>query len=901
MGSVTGTFSASKVTPKSKKKKSAAAPLRKVKPPVVAPVKSPGGERISREIAGLIVTVFSLILLLSLVSFHPGDFSGREATGGAVSNWIGPVGAYLGLLLSSGFGVGAFALNALLMGLGVAALYGKSIEVSRRTLALVITLLCSACVLVHMGWTGERFLGSPMGGLIGAYLGEGMRMLFSTIGTTLVASTVFVIGVALLTGRSITELSQSLVIRLSALKTRLTQKAVRPVPVEQDLDQATVARKGVVIPVDFQGGDAPEEEGSPLIHISGEDEKSGNELAEDTLCEDSGKKTDVEMKGPALVEIVKGKRSPGATSPQVEAISVELTPVPVQEEDFVITGERTAVDVPKVQGTAFTESVQELKIVESDAMKHGRSRGSMDSARQKSLSLDGVKKPYELPALSILNYEAPNNEKVSRSALLGNASVLKQKLEDFGVKGNVVEIHPGPVVTMYEFKPAPGIKISRIANLSDDLSMALAALRVRIVAPIPGKSVVGIEVPNQARETVYLKEILSDDLFQNCKMKVPIAIGKDIVGYPVVEDMSKMPHLLVAGSTGSGKSVAINSFICSILYRSAPEDVKMIMVDPKMLELSPYQGIPHLLLPVVTDPQKAALALKWAVAEMERRYRLMAETGVRSITGYNTRVERLRAEIKAEEKAMKKASPHSIVVDDMDGAHIPEAEAFTKAEEVDFELPEKLPFIVIIIDELADLMMVASKDVETSIARLAQMARAAGLHLIIATQRPSVDVVTGLIKANFPARMSFRVSSKIDSRTILDASGAENLLGMGDMLFMPPGSTQVNRVHGCFVSDTEVEEIVTHLKTQGKPDYCMEILAGEDGEDGVGEDVEYDEYYDQAVAIVAETRQASISYLQRRLKIGYNRAARIVDIMEKEGVIGPQKSTGRREVLIDPI
>ena len=324
----------------------------------------------------------------------------------------------------------------------------------------------------------------------------------------------------------------------------------------------------------------------------------------------------------------------------------------------------------------------------------------------------------------------------------------------------------------------------------------------------------------------------------------------------------------------------------------------MIMVDPKMLELSPYEGIPHLLLPVVTDPQKAALALKWAVAEMERRYKLMAETGVRNISGYNARVERLRAEIEAEEQAMKKGSPRSIVVGDNDGE--PELEEVSE-ENAEFELPEKLPFIVIIIDELADLMMVASKDVETSIARLAQMARAAGLHLIIATQRPSVDVITGLIKANFPSRMSFRVSSKIDSRTILDGPGAENLLGMGDMLFMPPGSSKVRRIHGCFVSDTEVEEIVSHLKTQGKPDYCMEILAGEDGEDGVIEEIEYDEYYDQAVAIVAETRQASISYLQRRLKIGYNRAARIVDIMEKEGVIGPQKSTGRREVLIDPI
>jgi S-DNA-T family DNA segregation ATPase FtsK/SpoIIIE len=476
-----------------------------------------------------------------------------------------------------------------------------------------------------------------------------------------------------------------------------------------------------------------------------------------------------------------------------------------------------------------------------------------------------------------------------------NARILEQKLQDFGVTGKVVEIHPGPVITMYEFKPAAGIKISRIANLSDDLTMALAAMRIRIVAPIPGKDVVGIEVPNKAREIVYMKEIFSDQSFQRAKSKLVLALGKDIVGNSKTFDLAKAPHLLVAGSTGSGKSVAINSFICSILYKARPDEVRMIMVDPKMLELSVYDAIPHLLLPVVTDPKKAALALKWAVAEMERRYKLMAGTGVRNILGYNTKIEKLQELKEQEEAALAARARESIVMDEED----PDDEPLPEVED---EPLEKLPYIVVIIDELADLMMVASKDVETAIARLAQMARAAGIHMILATQRPSVDVITGLIKANFPTRISFQVASKIDSRTILDRQGAENLLGQGDMLFLPPGTSKLERCHGAYVGEDEIARITTHIKAQAKPQYCMEILVDEDGEASVAEeDKEYDEFYDQAVAIVAETRQASISYLQRRLKIGYNRAARIVECMEREGVVGAQNGPGPREVFIDPI
>jgi DNA segregation ATPase FtsK/SpoIIIE, S-DNA-T family len=504
---------------------------------------------------------------------------------------------------------------------------------------------------------------------------------------------------------------------------------------------------------------------------------------------------------------------------------------------------------------------------------------------------------YRTPPLSLLDPPPAKERRLDKEALTMNARLLEKKLRDFGVDGEVVEICPGPVVTMYEFAPGPGVKVSRIAGLSDDLSMALQALSIRIVAPIPGKGVVGIELPNREREMVSLREIFGSEDFHRGKFRLPLALGKDIAGAPLVTDLSRMPHLLVAGATGSGKSVSINTMILSILYTATPRDVRMIMVDPKMLELSIYEGIPHLLLPVVTNPKKAALALRWAVEEMGRRYRLMADKGVRSIDSYNKQLER-------EEKELEETRDMEIVeldeADELpDGDEAAIREMLERSEELEHG---HLSYIVVIVDELADLMMVAGREIEESIARLAQMARAAGIHLILATQRPSVDVITGLIKANFPARISFQVSSKIDSRTILDCNGAESLLGAGDMLFLPPGTAKLRRSHGAFVSDTEVQRVVEFLKKQGKPVYEKSILEMKPAGEGVGEDDELDERYDDAVALVAETRQASISMIQRRLRIGYNRAARIIEKMEQEGIVGPSDGTSKpREVFINKL
>jgi len=446
-------------------------------------------------------------------------------------------------------------------------------------------------------------------------------------------------------------------------------------------------------------------------------------------------------------------------------------------------------------------------------------------------------------------------------------------------------VRPGPVITMYEFKPAAGVKVRRIVMLADDLAMALRAVSVRILAPIPGESVVGIEIPNPRRETVYLREVIESESYRGTDSKITLALGKDIGGRPFATDLGRMPHLLVAGATGTGKSVSINAMILSILFKSSPQDVKFIMVDPKMLELTVYEDIPHLLVPVVTDPKKAAAALFWAMDEMDRRYRLMRDKGARNIDNYNRTLER---------EAGNKRS----VIDLM------EQEATDETPAVGGNLSpiaplahEKLPRIVIIIDELADLMMTVGRDIEEYITRLAQKARAAGIHLILATQRPSVDVITGLIKANFPARISFQVTSRVDSRTILDSMGGEKLLGDGDLLFLPPGTARIIRVHGAFVSDQEVLRVMKFIKQQGRPTYRPEVLeAKRETEAAAAVDEEYDEMYDQALAIVTETQQASISMIQRRLRVGYNRAARMIEQMERDGVVGPPDGAKPREV-----
>lgn len=534
--------------------------------------------------------------------------------------------------------------------------------------------------------------------------------------------------------------------------------------------------------------------------------------------------------------------------------------------------------------------------------KEKKKEDAKTAAVQETFEFIKAEGDFHTPPFSLLDVPPPTEKTLDREALTMNAKLLEKKLKDYNIDGEVVEICPGPVITMYEFSPAPGIKISRIAGLTDDLTMALQAMSIRIVAPIPGKGVVGIEVPNRDRDMVFLREIFNCEHFSHSKMKLPLALGKDIAGLPVVTDLAKAPHLLVAGSTGSGKSVSINTMILSLLYTSTPKDVRMIMVDPKMLEFSMYEGIPHLLLPVVTEPKKASLALKWAVNEMERRYQLLSDKGVRNIDSYN---KKLAGEL-LEQEEQDSISDAEIIEELEDIVEDEEASVdpipFVVNDDVILE-HSHLPYIVVIVDELADLMMVAGREVEEHIARLAQKARASGIHLILATQRPSVDVITGLIKANLPSRISFQVTSKVDSRTILDCNGAESLLGAGDMLYMPPGTSRLQRIHGAFVSDSEVQRVVDFLKKQGKPVYEKSILEMKDSDEkGSGEDEVQDERWEDALRLVADTKQASISMVQRRLRIGYNRAARIVEMMEHEGMIAQSDGTSKpREIYMDVI
>ncbi|MFT3706108.1 MAG: DNA translocase FtsK 4TM domain-containing protein [Archangium sp.] len=728
---------------------------------------------------------------------------------------------------------------------------------------------------------------------------------------------------------------------------------------------------------------------------------------------------------PIVSAVVTGRMDAVVSAPQVSPLEASLSGGQLMDAASALApvGAQALAPVAAVAaaGVGATALARMPLIVEPKAPPKPTKK---ELKKQDEFVFSGGRSNFDVPPIDVLEVHRKERAQVDKEVYLQTAERLTSKLRDFGIDGEVVEIRPGPVVTMYEFKPAPGVKISRIASLSDDLAMAMEAMRVRIVAPIPGKGVVGVEVPNKDREMVFLKEIAEQDAFQKSQSRLTMCLGKDIEGMPYILDLAKAPHLLMAGTTGSGKSVSVNAMIMSILLKSTPEEVRFIMVDPKMLELSVYEGIPHLLLPVVTDPRKASIALQWAVDEMTRRYKLLSEAGVRNITGYNTMVEAEHAKKRASQTTIeakptvikpKEAAPVAPVIpskveevakpvevvaapsptppeadgkpkkkrrmlivdvaDPMAPAATPpempaieassvpaslelgvaapkdeatdpreavvgeepvvtpaavEAEAAAKegeirvdepteqeaaalaaassvAEEAPADGPEekkKLPYIVVIIDELADLMMVASKEVETSIARLAQMARAAGIHLMVATQRPSTDVVTGIIKANFPTRISFMLRSKPDSMTILGTVGAEALLGMGDMLIMPPTSAHLQRVHGCFVSEHEIKKVVDHLKAQGTPVYDESILKPREEEGGgeVGEEDElHDELYDQAIAIVSEMRTVSISILQRKMRIGYNRSARMIERMEREGLVGAADGAKPRDVLIKPV
>ena len=920
-----------------------------------------------REISGILLLAGGLFAGLSLISRHVGD--------NRMMGWGGE--AIAGALYAAA-GLAAYLVVAGMLVAAVRAFRGRPMVDGVREAGGTLLLLGSVAILLYLPFADSGFASHGPGGLIGEWLGGISAGFIGSVGAALGATTTMVVALLLVTEVSTREVAVVLAwagkhaVHGLIAGARGSWRVMRAAfPEKDDRDDRQDRREP-------ESDDAEAEADPELIQIHPAMADAHDEPED--VVEPARGRAAVELD--AVPAAMAAQESEGVRVGEAQALAVAKVADPERVAMAAIVAEVAAVERFAPEEPAAVEADEKTEempaiglpppppppraadaplIVEPASIALFRKQEAADAAAAAALSAEDAARlrdekrgfiklgdgEFQLPGTDLLEYIPPANQDHDKQPLYDMAERVEQAMSNYGVRGKVKEIHMGPVVTMYEFAPAPGTRTGKIANLEKDLAMALEAQAVRIVAPIPGKAVVGVEVPNKTREMVYLKEILQDTSFATATSKLQVALGKDIKGAPVSVNMSKMPHLLVAGTTGSGKSVAVNGMITSLLYNASPEDVRFIMVDPKMLELSIYEGIPHLLLPVVTDPKKANLALRWAVDEMERRYELLAKTGVRDISSYNARIEgadKKKDEAVAAAEAARKSDKKIRVViagpdgteqevdldadaeitlaqgegdGDADSAGIVSYEAPSDedlsdaaaqvqsdkekaaAEQKEGEKPTKLPYIVIVIDEFADLMMVAPKDVETSVARLAQKARAAGLHLILATQRPSVDVITGLIKANFPSRIALQVASRIDSRTILDQHGAETLLGNGDMLFSDRG-TKLRRIHGAFLSDEEVHRVVDFLKQQAKPVYDMDILKPreEDAEEGGAPANDFhDEFYDQAVAIVCDTRQASVSYIQRRLQIGYNRAARMVEQMEREGIVGPTNGAKPREVL----
>ncbi len=807
------------------------------------------------EIWGVVTGAAFLLLSLSLLSF--------QRDGG---NLIGAIGELLAGNLVAAFGFGAYLLAVELL-LGTVYLFGRRrpAEIALRASSMLV-LMFAVCAMLHLALRDSSIAKEVLpGGVIGEVIGEVMRSLVGLAGSFVVLPSLLLITLLLRTSFSIAEMARR-VANLTLAAARYCTRAS--------------TRAALAMWQAWREAKAIERE-----------ERERKALAAE----------------PRIVPGTSSASEPWRAEPEDEEDPPETAGPPVEDDD-----EQQQSGLPTdAPGASIARSIRRPRgrmvsgpLIVAPSGEEVSRRGKGKKAQVVAATGGGA--PFVLPPPDLLTSGDDISICIDETTLKANAARLVEKLAAYGVNGKVDQIHPGPVVTMYEFEPASGTKISKIANLSDDLALALAAEKVRIVAPIPGKARVGFELPNKVRKTVFLRELLEDERWQQQNdYALPIALGKDIAGRPVFGDLARMPHLLVAGATGSGKSVGLSVMLVSLLYKKAPEQVRLLMIDPKVVELEVFDGIPHMLLPVVTDMKKAALALRWAVDEMERRYQLFADAGVRNIASFNERVQKvLKGELEPSSLLRNKIAKAKLLRNCGPGlSGSCDGEEPNADEPVN---PESLPHVVLVVDEFSDLMMVAAKEVESAIARLAQKARAAGIHVILATQRPSVDVITGMIKANFPCRMAYKVTQREDSKTILGRNGAENLLGNGDMLALMPGSSDLKRVHSAFIDqETEVRKVCEFLRAQGAPVYDEQIIKPRDDDDPDAldeKDPAENALYDQAVAVVAQAGYCSISHLQRHLSIGYNKAARLVERMEKQNVVGPPsgKAGGRREVLIQP-
>ena len=913
--------------------------------------------------AGMIIAcVFAFFLLLALASFHPGDPGWSQAGLQLdVHNWVGATGAWVADLLLFSFGFLAYLLpfGSAFLGWFLFQHIKELDEFDYLTIGLRII----GGLLMALGATGiasinfDDIYNFSAGGFVGDVISSALVPYFNTAGTILLLLCFFCTGFTLLTGiswltiidrlgegtlwlgRKTLSAPQSLLAfempRLALANKSSNQSgdegaelditSMRAEPLAStaqtkpsQTQKTTPSRSEPTFSIDdvddeppfytYDGDKSVQSNPNDTVNAEEDDATSSADVAETKKSSFSLSGMRSAVTGSFKDKVGLGKSSQDDSvqseddgsqhenkhqaqqSPHINFDDLEEfdEDLPYETGSKPITSANNSA--PSVEGSEPNTETLQSQTVETQGASQGANQAFTPAAlgakpvKARAGELDPDLPP--MPSFDLLERADKHENPLTPEEIEGISRLVEEKLADFNIEATVVGVFPGPVITRFELDLAPGVKVSKISGLSKDLARAMSAISVRVVEVIPGKSVIGLELPNKKREMVRLSEVISCDTFQSNKSPLTMVLGADISGQPVVVDLAKMPHLLVAGTTGSGKSVGVNVMILSLLYKSTPEDVRMIMIDPKMLELSVYEGIPHLLAEVVTDMKEAANALRWCVGEMERRYRLMSALGVRNLKGYNAKVE----------EAIANGTP---IKDPL----------WKNEESMDAEAPDlaKLPAIVVVVDEFADMMMIVGKKVEELIARIAQKARAAGIHLILATQRPSVDVITGLIKANIPTRCAFQVSSKIDSRTILDQQGAETLLGMGDMLYLPPGSPVPTRVHGAFVDDHEVHAVVADWQKRGEPEYIDEILNGEataevllPGEQPEGEDQEFDAFYDEAVAFVTETRRASVSSVQRKFRIGYNRAARLVEQMEMSGVVSAQGHNGNREVLAPP-
>ena len=847
--------------------------------------------RLVREIVGLVFVAFALISLLSIVSFSPADLGETKNP----ANWIGPVGVRIGDAFLYLFGVGSFILNAFLWYIGLILILGRYADWSWSEIIGQTLFVACASLVSHLALTHVELLGHLPGGVIGEYSGEILRGLFGDAGAYILAGCMTLSSLLLTTKISLGAILQQIITKLHQFqawirhKYRVHRKYKKKLAEErQKISQETSPDVETLAKAEAR------ESTKPLVEKDYQFEQKEDEKVKEKLSEklarwatlgfgDSNTPEDDQQQGNSSVKQIES---------EANVKSAESDPPPPEGDDR----DKATEEPPQKSSSGQTSPAEretqhsiEPTIVDNEKTGHTSLDDASDSSVNLSLNQNNGSEDFELPPVDFLNYEPSEGPSLDEETLKEMAETLEKKLEKFKVEGDVVEICPGPVVTRFEFKPAPGVKISKISNREDDLKMALAAESLRINAPIPGKDVVGIEVPNPNREIVYLKELIADESFINdSDTELPLALGKGTEGEPLVADLTDMPHLLVAGATGSGKSVAINSMVCSLLYSHSPDDLKLIMIDPKRLEFGVYEDIPHLLHPVVEDSEQAGVVLQWAVQEMEKRYKKMSDLGVRNLSNYNEKVEDITEQAKKDRDAGKEQSA-AIETLDFDENGDPRHES--------------LPYLVIVVDEFADLLMTSSKDAEDSLKRLSQKARAAGIHLLISTQRPSAKVIDGVIRSNFPARIGLRVSSGSNSRIILGQNGAENLLGKGDMLMKPAQRNQLQRVHGAFVTESEISDIVGFLKEQDEPEFDESIMAeGEDDEAGpLEKDWEKDEYYDDAVKLVIDKDKASISMIQRKFRIGYNRAARIVDRMESEGIVSESDGCTARDVLAEEV